>query len=101
MQRTGYLLQTIRHEPELAYQHTYIQTAASRGAIIFDAACDDLIVRDDTLLADLDDGNHRGAGNGHAADGGLEDILMNEAGKRNACVEEDKGCRPVAKRSSR
>ena len=53
VQRIGYLLQTIRHEPDLAHQHTYIQTAASRNAISFDAACDDLIVRDDALRADL------------------------------------------------
>jgi hypothetical protein len=52
VQRIGYLLQTIRHEPELAHQHTYIQTAASRNTITFDAACDDLIIRDDALRAD-------------------------------------------------
>ena len=53
VQRIGYLLQTIRHESDLAHQHTYIQTAASRNAITFDAACNDLIVRDDNLRSDL------------------------------------------------
>ena len=53
VQRIGYLLQTIRHEPDLAVQHTFIQSAVTRNAITFDSACDDLIVRDDALRADL------------------------------------------------
>ena len=53
VQRLGYLLQVIRHEPDLAHQHQYIQAASTRGVITFEAACDDLIVRDDALRADL------------------------------------------------
>ena len=47
------MLQSIRHESNLAQQHTYIQATASRNAITFDAACDDQIVCDDVLRADL------------------------------------------------
>jgi hypothetical protein len=52
MQKIQYLLQTIRHEPDLAYQHTYIQTSLSRNTITFEDACNDLLIRDDTLRAD-------------------------------------------------
>ena len=51
VQKTGYLLSAIAHEPDLRQMHLHIQTSLSRGSITFDQACMDLQIQCDDARA--------------------------------------------------
>ena len=51
VQKTGYLLSAIAHEPDLRQMHLHIQTSLSRGSITFEQACIDLQIQCDDARA--------------------------------------------------